>query len=131
MDTDWSELAERAEALSSAILAASGGDATMANAASMVGHGAAGVRRAMLRRAERTEREQTRAERRQAWDASEKQRTHEREYDEITKILADRRGISLAEAQKIRDDAAAESRRVAGLGSVDEQLSKLGGERDE
>ena len=123
---DLALLAQEADELRSRgeRLAVSFPDATTENAVRMLGQAASGFRRAIERIHERAEREAARLERMREHTEEKVRKAEARKYDEITRMLAQRRGISLEEAQAIRDEAAREAARVAGLGSIDQQLAE-------
>lgn len=100
------------------VVALEEGNAILSHAASTARQVASGVRRAIARTEAKTQRQA-------ALRAEHSRDAQEREYDALTKQLAEQRGISYEEMDEIRRGAAARSRKAAGAGTIAEQLERV------
>lgn len=117
---DLDELAAEADLLAEKIqaVALEGGSAILAHAAATARSVAAGVRRAIVKA-------EAKAERAAAFSEQRSRDVQEREYDALTKQLADQRGVPYEEMARIRKEAAGRARVAANAGPIDEQLERL------
>lgn len=110
-------LADSAELLEQEIRNRAGGNAILIHAANTTALVGPGIRKAIAKLEAAAERRAAHVERVEADQV-------ERQYDELTKTLAQQRGISYEAMQQIRDEAAVRSRAAAGRGSISEQTAR-------